>query len=158
VLENAEKSRENVVTLNLIIPNNSPTYSRSLRIWVYGPAEILRRRREAGYVWRFRTRSAVALVQMTDTPTTPASSYPDAVKPEGTEQADAAAAPLPTIRAQMRKLLDEEGIQKLIFLCQEADRRATEEEMLHFLKLRVAALRRCHGIPASRKAHRDSQA
>jgi hypothetical protein len=32
---------------------------------VYGMAEILRRRKEAGYVWTFRNRSAVALVKMT---------------------------------------------------------------------------------------------
>jgi hypothetical protein len=39
---------------------------RQGKTWrVYGAAEILRRRREAGYLWTVRDRSTVRLVQMT---------------------------------------------------------------------------------------------
>jgi hypothetical protein len=65
---------------------------------VYGMDEILRRRREAGYVWTFRNRSAVRLVKMTaiDKPAAVASSSTDPMdkQPAGMENEATAHRPM----------------------------------------------------------------
>jgi hypothetical protein len=99
---------------------------------VYGAAEILRRRREAGYRWRFRDRSAVELVKMTEEAASPSAEMPSAASDE-----DAA---LAEIRMWMGD--DAAATQELIAHCRWADRNASAVEILHFMKIDVAALRR----------------
>jgi hypothetical protein len=121
---------------------------------VYGMAEILRRRNEAGYVWIFRNRSAVALVKMTpvdkiatqaNLPPDPLDKLPSALGSSlGNENAKAAPSP----RSKIVELMaDEETAAKLIARCRRVNAAATEEEVLHFLQLRVAFLRRHRPLP-----------
>ena len=113
---------------------------------VYGMDEILRRRREAGYVWTFRNRPAVRLVKMTaiDKPAAVASSSTDPMdkQPAGMENEAASSCGAPLAKIRMILGEDEDATQKLISTCRAADARATEEEILHFLERRMAALRR----------------
>jgi hypothetical protein len=100
---------------------------------VYGAAEILRRRREAGYLWRFRDRSAVELVKMIDEAASPSAEMP----PAATEGEVSPAL------AEIRMWMDgKAAAEKLIWRCQSADANANEEEIRHFLRKGVTALRR----------------
>jgi hypothetical protein len=108
---------------------------------VYGTAEVLRRRAEAGYLWSWRNRSAVELVKMTavdDQPTV--ASFLSQQRPPANEVASSP--PVSTTFARIRMFLDDDAAAKeLIVRCREADAQATEEEILYFLKVRVAYLR-----------------
>jgi hypothetical protein len=110
--------------------NSGARQGKSYR--VYGAPEILRRRREAGYIWRFRDRSAVELVKMTEEAASPSAEMPPAAT-------DGEVSPA---LAEIRMWMDgKAAAEKLIWRCQSADPNATEEEIRHFLKISVAALR-----------------
>ena len=97
---------------------------------VYSQAEILRRRREAGYLWCYRNRAAVELVKMTDEAAIPSAQMPPAASNE-----DAA---LAEIRMWMGD--DAAAAQELISLCRSADPNVSAGEILYFLKIDVASM------------------
>jgi hypothetical protein len=115
---------------------------------VYGMAEILRRRKEAGYVWAFRNSSAVELVKIipVDRMATVANLPPDTVDklpPSAGGSLGSRNEEASPLRSKLVKImLDDDTAQKLIRRCRAVDAAATEEEILHFLELREAQLRR----------------
>jgi hypothetical protein len=112
---------------------------------VYGTAEVLRRRMEAGYLWSLSNRSAVELVKMTSlNPPATAASLATEQPPRSADSANEVTlpAPLPTTLAKIRTFLNgDAAAQELIARCRSADPQATDEEILYFLELRVAQLR-----------------
>jgi hypothetical protein len=121
---------------------------------VYGMAEILRRRKEAGYVWIFRNRSAVELVRIfpVDRMATVANLPPDTVDklpPSAGGSLGSRNEEASPLRSKLGILLGDDTARKLICRCRALDAAATEEEILHFFELRMTALRRRRPIDNS---------
>jgi hypothetical protein len=112
---------------------------RQGKTWrIYGTPEILRRRREAGYLWTARDRSTVRLVKMTALETPTSLSADDQAPPAAAENPIAASA------LEKIKILidDDQAAAKLCHQCRRADPEASDEEILHFLELSIDSRRR----------------
>lgn len=111
---------------------------------VYGTPEIERRRREAGYLWTWRDRSTVRLVKLTDTPEAAASLPADrADTPPSAEGEQQKTTPLASALDKIKSFMaDDKAAAKLCDRCRWVDAEASDEEILYFLDLTIASLRR----------------
>jgi hypothetical protein len=113
---------------------------------VYAAAEILRRRREASYLWFLRDRATVRLVKILDPPAAmtlaAAPVSPPAAAPEPTDPA----------LAKIRSILDDDpAAAKLCDRCRARDEKASNQEILHFLERALTEFRRQHVPGAANK-------
>jgi hypothetical protein len=121
---------------------------------VYGMTEILRRRKEAGYTYVLRNRSAVELVKMStvdnmstvdslstvtvDSLSTPLGSSFRNKTEETSSSAESTA--LVEYLARCGIALDDDAARRIITRCQNSDSAATVEEVVYFAELKVNQL------------------